>query len=38
MNKRMFAVGKRVGGRSYIRTASGDWVEVKAGAADEKAR
>jgi hypothetical protein len=38
MNKRMFAVGKRMGGRSYIRTAGGEWVEVKAGAADEKAR
>ncbi|MDQ0168753.1 hypothetical protein J2T19_000190 [Paenibacillus tundrae] len=38
MNKRMFAAGKRVGGRSYIRVAGGVWVEVKAEETDEKAR
>jgi len=38
MNKRLFAAGKRVGGRSYVRTAGGEWVEVKAAVSDEKAR
>jgi hypothetical protein len=35
MNKRIFAVGKRMSGRNYVRTAGGEWVEVKT---DEKAR
>lgn len=38
MNKRMLAVGKRMGGRSYVRAAGGEWVEVKAAVTDEKAR
>lgn len=38
MNKRMFAAGKRIGGRSYIRVAGGEWREVKAAVSDEKAR
>lgn len=38
MNKRLLAVGKRMGGRNYVKVAGGEWVEVRAGAADEKAR
>ncbi len=38
MNKRFFAAGKREGGRSYIRVAGGEWVEVTAAVSDEKAR
>lgn len=38
MSKRLFAVGKRMGGRSYVRAAGGDWIEVKATVPDAKAR
>ncbi len=38
MNKRLFAAGKREGGRSYIRVAGGGWVEVKTAVSDEKER
>lgn len=38
MNKRLFAVGKRMGGRRYVKVAGGEWVEVIAAVTDEKAR
>ena len=38
MNKRLFAAGKREGGRSYVKVAGAGWVEVKAAVTDEKAR
>lgn len=38
MNRRLLAAGKRMNGRNYVRTAGGEWIEIGAAWANEKAR